>query len=484
MWDRHLPAPKAAVPAGLLAADPGRDAPSGERRATAGRAALARWLAAGGPLHAAFIGIAVYLYTGAKFSLDGTPPGEGIGGFTLVNSLLQALVLGVSAALALADRACVLRSLRAMAPLGLLVVLAAASALWSVSPEHTLRRSLSLATLLLFVATTQAALGQRRFLALVLWGIVACSLASVAEAVLRPAIGFDVGDYADAIRGIYATKNGFGATLLEGAFALAFLALARGRPTLPDLVVAAGLAALLVLSRSTTALLLSALIGTAVMALLWIDRGGWRRVVVLAAGGCALVVATVLVLVMEDAVFDLLGKDSTLTGRTFLWEAVWPFIAQRPLLGSGYAAFWLPESGAVQHIWYTIGWEAPTAHSGYLDLLLQLGWLGLLAMLLVMLATGLRAARAAFGRGSSRLVRARGRWALIVLLISASLAYYESSLFNPDLLLAYVALALLVAVPEEAPRTRTGIADAAPAALPPRPGLTPVRLGQRFTRLH
>ncbi|HYD86966.1 MAG TPA: O-antigen ligase family protein [Vitreimonas sp.] len=43
-------------------------------------------------------------------------------------------------------------------------------------------------------------------------------------------------------------------------------------------------------------------------------------------------------------VFDTLGKDPTLTGRTILWAHADALIAERPLLGYGYQAIWMGES--------------------------------------------------------------------------------------------------------------------------------------------
>lgn len=43
-------------------------------------------------------------------------------------------------------------------------------------------------------------------------------------------------------------------------------------------------------------------------------------------------------------VFDTLGKDPTLTGRTILWAHADALIAERPLLGYGYQSIWMGDS--------------------------------------------------------------------------------------------------------------------------------------------
>jgi O-antigen ligase len=64
-----------------------------------------------------------------------------------------------------------------------------------------------------------------------------------------------------------------------------------------------------------------------------------------------------------------LGRDSTLTGRTDVWAGVLPAREQQPLLGYGFGSFWTD----ARRQFYDI----PTAHNGYLDILLQLGEVGL-----------------------------------------------------------------------------------------------------------
>jgi O-antigen ligase len=64
-----------------------------------------------------------------------------------------------------------------------------------------------------------------------------------------------------------------------------------------------------------------------------------------------------------------LGRDDTLTGRTEVWAEVVPVIKQRPLLGFGFGSFWTDERRKL--------YDIPTAHNGYLDVLLELGEVGL-----------------------------------------------------------------------------------------------------------
>ncbi len=66
---------------------------------------------------------------------------------------------------------------------------------------------------------------------------------------------------------------------------------------------------------------------------------------------------------------SVLGRDETLTGRTGTWAALVPVFQQNPFLGIGFGSFWT----TARRDFY----EMSFAHNGYLDVLLQLGAVGL-----------------------------------------------------------------------------------------------------------
>jgi O-antigen ligase len=63
------------------------------------------------------------------------------------------------------------------------------------------------------------------------------------------------------------------------------------------------------------------------------------------------------------------NRDPTLTGRTEIWRAVVPAVQSQPFLGSGFGSFWT-DARRKQY-------DIPTAHNGYLDILLEFGGVGL-----------------------------------------------------------------------------------------------------------
>lgn len=82
-----------------------------------------------------------------------------------------------------------------------------------------------------------------------------------------------------------------------------------------------------------------------------------------------------------------LGRDPTLSGRTVAWPQFLSLVNNQ-FLGVGYESFWLGDR--IQKVWViTQGLHINEAHSGYVEVLLTLGWIGEI-LLGVLLATGYR----------------------------------------------------------------------------------------------
>ena len=90
---------------------------------------------------------------------------------------------------------------------------------------------------------------------------------------------------------------------------------------------------------------------------------------------------------LEAIIVDGLKKDMTLTGRTEFWPLIIERVNQNsPLFGYGMAGFWQPwrdlENPAYGIIVAKSGFVPPHSHNGFIDLLCELGWVGLLLFIL------------------------------------------------------------------------------------------------------
>uniref|UniRef100_UPI00135B94B3 O-antigen ligase family protein n=1 Tax=Roseomonas sp. 18066 TaxID=2681412 RepID=UPI00135B94B3 len=414
-------------------------APSIEAATEAFRAGPAAGTAWPSLAHAALICIGIFLYAGARIALNANDPTENLGNVDPLNTLFQVVILaGSLVATALHWRQSARLALRFW-PFLVLVAMMMASSLWSQSPANSFRRSLAFVTMMLFVASGVAAFGISRMMRLILGTVLFIVVASLGEVVLRPQIGFDTGDYANAIRGVFVQKNGFGMALLGGAMALSYLVLERRRLRWTDGALLLLLLAMLVMARSTTSLLLTMMTAAATIAFLWLDRGGyWMAAIWLTLALGAVTGPLIYAAIGSEGLFEILGKDSSLTGRVYIWAGVWEAIGDRPLLGYGYSAFWIIGSPGVNAIWAAVQWEVPTAHSGFLEVLLQLGWVGAGLVASMAIGTAIYASMALF-RGPRR----RGMWMLLQLVILLILNYSESALLNPDLQTVFWIMMLL-----------------------------------------
>ncbi|TAM83892.1 MAG: O-antigen ligase family protein [Acidobacteria bacterium] len=107
----------------------------------------------------------------------------------------------------------------------------------------------------------------------------------------------------------------------------------------------------------------------------------------LAVGGMLSIAALIFMFPeIFTSIVQLFGRNSTLTGRTDLWKAL---IAMdtHPLFGTGFESFWL--GNRLEQLWSMFPWQPNEAHNGYLEVYLNLGWVGVI-LLANLLVTGYR----------------------------------------------------------------------------------------------
>jgi exopolysaccharide production protein ExoQ len=85
------------------------------------------------------------------------------------------------------------------------------------------------------------------------------------------------------------------------------------------------------------------------------------------------------------AMSSVVGRDATLTGRTEIWAGLVPEVMQEPVLGSGFGSFWTPDKRLVHQI--------GEAHNGYLEVLLDRGWVGVVLVSMFVLSSCRKAQR-------------------------------------------------------------------------------------------
>lgn len=264
----------------------------------------------------------------------------------------------------------------------LLIAFAILSQTWSHAPDITLRRGIALAGTTMCGVWLAGRFRGRELMEMLGWAMGIAAVLSLLFALLVPELGVHQdGDFAGAWRGIYLQKNGLGKMMVLGALTFILLSLREvGRARRKWQALAFLCAALVVLSTSTTSILiLGALVLLVPLYRALASRSRWLVPVALAIA-LPLVGLALAVITDVEAALGIFGKDTTLTGRTELWEYATATIGDRLWYGYGYGAFWQVSTRA-QGIYAAIGWDAWHAHNGLLELGLNLGVIGIVIFL-------------------------------------------------------------------------------------------------------
>jgi exopolysaccharide production protein ExoQ len=136
---------------------------------------------------------------------------------------------------------------------------------------------------------------------------------------------------------------------------------------------------------------------------------------------------------LSDIVAESQGKDGTLTGRTDLWTDILA-VANRPIFGAGYMSFWTPSMMAYFKSIRRESWGPQQAHNGYLETYIQLGWVGVILLVLLIVHGLSRSSRSLFQDFDY------GRFRLILLLVTLLQNYTEAGFPRPTNLLWFTFL--------------------------------------------
>ena len=262
-----------------------------------------------------------------------------------------------------------------------LVALAYASKYWSIDPAVTGRRVIAMAMTGSFALYLGSAYDGLRLPRLLMQTALVMALGSLVMVFAFPAIGVHQADNAGLWRGLWYEKNQMGIVMVAGATAAAAcLAAGDGRWKAPALTLA--LTTVLVLATQSKTSLLCLMIGLGLIVALWtMRRGGPVFTVVCVWLGIVVAGIGLYVFLTEpESILAALGKDPSLTGRTHIWDSLMRRVGERPWTGYGYSAFWGRESVPAAFVRRETGWLVPSAHNGWIDLLVQLGWPGAVAV--------------------------------------------------------------------------------------------------------
>lgn len=274
-----------------------------------------------------------------------------------------------------------------------LLLFCLASTAWSAAPGVSLRRSIALVGQ---VVTAYAFTRGLRTADVVRMVLAFYTLITVAAFVTRPiapelvTMQWDDQDGRYLFRGFFDHKNSYGRALSQ-AIVLGLAGLLAGSLRSAGAWVAvATCAAGLAATWSKTGMLALGIVAPTYLALLCVARHRasaprptaryaaplWR----LPAKPVLLGSASLLAIVVGLGALLAAQIDTTLTGRTAIWEETIRVGLRRPLLGHGFGAFWLGDLGVSSTLHGPLGWTVLSAHNAFIDIWLDLGGVGILLL--------------------------------------------------------------------------------------------------------
>ncbi|WGF87680.1 O-antigen ligase family protein [Marinivivus vitaminiproducens] len=348
----------------------------------------------------------------------------------LYTQALSVLLFLASLPLMYSHRLAILTIIRRNLFLVILLGWAVLSITWAFEPAIAFRRIVRLGLIVSVVVTIVAAMPSKRaFLKVVMFMSGAVLFADMALLALGGSRDVD-----GLFIGVHVHKNWAGSFGLIAAviwmFSI-FMAQRWGQIITRCAFFAMSIVILFVSGSKTSLAILPVVLPIAFFIEMALRRG--QRTLLYAMGamgvGSALVALAVIIVGPERFVTLVFG-DPTLTGRTEIWAFMFSKIAESPLLGWGYGSFWeVGDAGPSQQ---TSSYVIPTinqAHNGYIDVIAQLGYVGIVLLVPVIVMPCIQL----FEVAKTRRQIDRNVGVFIALLVAGLIHNItESSLFVPE----------------------------------------------------
>ena len=283
-----------------------------------------------------------------------------------------------------------LRALRNDYFLCTLIALSSLSFIWSDYPNYTIGRAIELLRMSTFGIYFATSFSSEDRLELLSWVLGLAGILSLVYVVIFPERAIHFVDHPGAWKGIYDHKNTLGAVMVLGAVTFSLkLFFSRTMSPFKRWINSGGLGLSVVLIYQTTSKSSLLLLLFIISAIYIFKRYHWRgrkTILVLSLALLAIGLSTTFTIANWHEILQGLDRNPTLSGRTLIWEYAFESLADRPWLGFGRGAFWAP--GGVYQLEagrrFSLGLEylPPHSHNGFIDMLLDVGGVGLTCFVL------------------------------------------------------------------------------------------------------
>lgn len=246
----------------------------------------------------------------------------------------------------------------------------------SDDPLYSLRAFLTMAVVTLPAIAYAARFGVDRWFELLRRFCIAVVFINVVYVLAFPQYAIMGGG--QGLRGMFPHKNIFGPFM---AIACIMLLPNFGRWKIDTYLASAALliaVAFVGFSKSASAWVMLAAAPPIYLApkMVLLVRHRISRVVMVSVFAVLLVAAVLFTyFFLFDTILEMLGRNATLSNRTRMWWVLFGVAADDPLFGHGFAVFSHPPT--FMQYWSAFGWNAESTHNSYLEMLLNIGYVGL-----------------------------------------------------------------------------------------------------------
>jgi O-antigen ligase len=282
--------------------------------------------------------------------------------------------------------------------IGLLLAWCLASMLWAEQPSVVIRRAGLEVIVVLSVFLGVEAVGAQKAFAIWKWMLLAILVVNWLSIPVIPAAKHFATEMDTALignwRGLYGHKNITGAVC--AITAIVFLFTRNGKGNWFGILVALAATGFLLNAHSKSSLGFLPLAAAAGLAYRYCWKDGLSRAIVTVLGATLLLALGLATIFYADALNKLLSDPTEFTGRSAIWAAELAFIADHPLLGSGFGTFanaggpspLAPYATSIDTDWVQ---TVSHGHNGYLQVFVTIGGVGfLLTMLGVVVSPAMR----------------------------------------------------------------------------------------------
>jgi O-antigen ligase len=268
--------------------------------------------------------------------------------------------------------------------------LAVASAAWSLTPGISAYHGFQLLATIVAGIALRTTMGLSRIVRITFLALLCGQILSVVLTFAAPGLTRGMnGDWA----GIYAHKNVLGGLMSLQLLCAACLFLQGWHRLLTASAFFLALA-LLAAAHSATALVAGA-VGLAPLVAIFAWRQGKHLTgfclgIAIAMVGVGITVAALHGADLSASLLSDLGKDTTLTGRTVLWQFGIDQFWREPFVGIGYKAYWESPLTTAAYLHFTTKQKVWFFHNNFIDVAVAFGVVGLVVFVIALLDTARR----------------------------------------------------------------------------------------------